>query len=164
MDGNFNLSNWLVAAVSESKKSGATSDIHIDEITAVEKNNSSQNIEVSMFIFKYVVELLSNIDVEGVGVFLSIELKPDSVFGNAPKNIEEVVLQYDASTMPEIIVYKPFRPELPNKLQFYRCPLLFFDVKQEDKFSVFYKEYRTLDEVAEGEDFHRELNIEYIPS
>jgi protein-tyrosine phosphatase len=163
MAGIFNLEKWLVNALAEAKKSGITQDIHISELDVVDKNTPIENIDFSISIFRKVTKILQDVDSEGIGVFLSIELQPSLLLGNIPNSIEEVAEQYNKSTVPEIIIYKPYNSELPNKLQFYRCPILLFNLNKEDKFMIFYKEYRTIDEMIDNEDFHRELNIVYMP-
>jgi hypothetical protein len=161
MDGNFNLENWLKTSIDSVKKNGITCDIHLDEFDFFQNENGHRNVDFSINMFKNAIQLIDYECANGIGIYLSIDLCSHPKLGNSPKNLNNIYEQYDTNKIPEIIIYKPYKPEIPPQLQFYRVPLSFIEL--ECDLVAFYKEFRTLDEMNEDDDFSREINIVYTP-
>jgi hypothetical protein len=164
MDGNFNLEDWVVKAVENTKIDGITRDCHVSEIFHYKTLGSENKLLNSFKVFDDTVKILSRIDTKEICIYLNIDLESNNnVLSEIPKSFEDFKLLLNPYTIPEIIVYKPFMPEIIALVELYRVPILSNIYNFQKNINIFYKEFRTENDIINNEKFNKELNIVYNP-
>ncbi|RVT98130.1 hypothetical protein EOD41_17315 [Mucilaginibacter limnophilus] len=160
------LNKWLGKAIDEVKLNGLTQDIHLDEIfkNDFQLFSKAEVLLNSYLTFDYVVNYITkeNIDMSDINIFLSIDLECEShIFNGPPKSLTEIESLIDLHSIPEIIVYHDPNPNKISLNEFYRIPLVFEPFIGDDSITMFYKEYRSLEEHFNNSVFTKDINIVY---
>lgn len=167
MDGNY-LSNvsvdkiekWVYNSISELINTGITQDIHLDSYMNFSNFSKRDVILASLELFKIFANAFSESQNSGFGLYLSIELREKGdKLGRAPKTFEQLCLDFEENSVPEIILYKPLAPVLLPQTEIYRRPLFFSGFDIFEGLLFFYKENRYYDRNCTDLDFTRELIV-----
>jgi len=156
---------WIINSIENINKGDFTQSIHIDEfITKNELSSPNDILTHSIEIWNLFCENMNKIDLKEIQLFLQIGLEEnEGQIQGVPMNEGGLVKSIDDLEMPEIFLYKPYDPFYIPMAEFYRSPLPFDVTRLNDKTKVFYKEYRSLDDLKVDEAFTRELNFVFYP-
>ena len=171
MDGNFKtkkLKSWMLKSIAALKETGVTQDIHVDELLeGFEFLRKEEVFMQSCLLFKHLVDYLeiSKINIDGINIFLSIDLTSESnEFTGKPTSLAEVERLIDNYSIPEIILYKDSNSNEIPLTEFYRVPILIDYFTKSTPICIFYKEYRTLEDILNSGEFTRTLDVYYMQS
>ena len=166
MDGIFNLRlrAWMVDAINRVTESGVAQDMHIDELFEMDFKTLSQQqlfencCSIGNMVDKYAREM--QLDLPEVSIYISIDLISESnVFIGLPASENEIIKAIDVDSIPEIIIYKETRSNQIPLVEFYRTPVLYEKFEDSPQRTMFYKEYRSLEDILNNNEYTREINI-----
>lgn len=170
MDGNFKtkkLTSWMLKSIEALNVTDITQDIHVDEF--LEEFDLLRKEDVFMrscLLFKDLVAYLeiSKIRMDGINIFLSVDLISESnVFSGKPTSLTQVENLIDDYSIPEIILYKESNPNEIPLTELYRVPILIDYFSKSTPISIFYKEYRTFEDILNNGEFTRTIDVYYMP-
>lgn len=150
------LKEWVYKALQETCLNGTMRDAHIDQFASYRTNNKQETFKQACRITNAVATISKNYNVEGVGVYLHLDLISNSkLLKGAPQNLTQLIELIDIYHIPEVVVYKMVNSVDVVLNEFYRVPIRFEISLLNDGLAVLYKEWRTHSE----EEFQREVNF-----
>jgi len=165
---NNKLRDWFQKAIAQIKFDGLSQDIHLDELIVGDYKALSRTeiFNWSYRVFENLIQYITvaKIDIFEFNLFLSFELESESnVFQGKPFSVSEIETSLDMFSVPEIILYHDVNPNIIPMVELYRTPLILDSFAENKNISVFYKEYRTLEEQISNSNYTRDINIVYKP-
>ncbi|MDN3580766.1 hypothetical protein [Mucilaginibacter flavus] len=171
MDGNFKtkkIKSWVLKSIIELNKTGITQDIHVDELLKEFDIYRRKDVFMqSCLLFKYIVNYLkvSETNTLDISIFLSVDLSSESnLFVGKPESLVEVEGLIDTYSIPEIIFFKDSSPNDISLAEFYRVPILIDYFSESTPISIFYKEYRSFEDILNDGNYTRTLDVYYMQS
>jgi hypothetical protein len=147
-------------------ETGIAQDIHVAELLKeFDIYRKEDAFMQSCLLFKYIVDYLetSKINTFEISIFLSIDLTSESnLFIGKPTSLAEVERLMDPYSIPEIIFYRDSNPSNVPLTEFYRVPILIDYFSNSTPISIFYKEYRTFEDILNNGEFTRTLDVYYM--
>ena len=162
------LESWVVAASAKLIDDGITQDIHIDDLYEgdFEKLTNREVFECAYSIFISLIKFIEEYETgtSGFKFFLMINLIGESIhFAGKPISIENLVELIDRFSVPEIILYRELNSDETYYTEFYRVPIFVDFFKEPKKVGLIYKEFRSLEDMNDNNEYTREINFVYLP-
>lgn len=154
--------SWLNNSINSLNKTNYVS-IHLDELMI-----NDEYISNGIKLLKQIKNELEKNDsiIGSLRIDLQFELVSKSnMIGCVPNSFDELIKHIDIHSSPELIISKRQKGYIDYvpKIEYYMSPVP-FDMKEisNTSFQVHYSEYRTIDELIEGEAYSRWFNITFF--
>lgn len=155
------IENWLIINVEKIQRGSYSESIHIDEFVNFDSQETKIILDKTIEIANVIKGFCDKNHYENVVVMLNIDLIETQTLNGVLRNEESLLDEIDIYGMPEIILYPKNNETSIPLVEFYRSPLPFKITNLDDSITVFYREYRTFEEIINNEDFTRNLDFSF---
>jgi len=153
------IEKWLIESVDNINNGSYSESVDIDEFIAFDIQDAKKILEITIETANIIKEFSFNNNLDNISITLFLELTESLVLNGVIKNEDIILKDIDLLCVPEIVIYKINDNNSIPLVEFYRSPLPFKINGLNDSISIFYKEYRRLEEMLNNEPYTRHLSF-----